>query len=302
MEKSTISQAMLKVSELERIYRDKMYKMMDLENIIQEYILESDGSRHDCNEVVDFNREFELIIELGEEISQIKTKISKANNENYIETKTGRLSLQGALNKIKYLRGQVNNFEHILENVKSSKERKVDAAATSVYYKVKEPNFNKKDLKTTNFNITTSYKSYYDENNNYKSKFDGYKCEQDLKLEFDLDMEILSKVITAITKSKVEPRFNIRFSVKDKDEINKELLIKATENARSKAEVLTKAARVTLGRLVSIDYNWSEINIYSNTTYEIENKSYAIAETYAPSIEPEDIKISDTVAFVWEIK
>ena len=51
------------------------------------------------------------------------------------------------LNKIKYLRGQVNNFEHILENVKSSKERKVDAAATSVYYKVKEPNFNKKDLK-----------------------------------------------------------------------------------------------------------------------------------------------------------
>ena len=144
MEKSTISQAMLKVSELERIYRDKMYKMMDLENIIQEYILESDGSRYDCNEVVDFNREFELIIELGEEISQIKTKISKANNENYIETKTGRLSLQGALNKIKYLRGQVNNFEHILEYDKSSKERKVDAAATSVYYKVKEPNFNKK--------------------------------------------------------------------------------------------------------------------------------------------------------------
>ena len=41
----------------------------------------------------------------------------------------------------------LNNFEHILENVKSSKERKVDAAATSVYYKVKEPNFNKKDLK-----------------------------------------------------------------------------------------------------------------------------------------------------------
>ncbi|MBC5626282.1 SIMPL domain-containing protein [Clostridium sp. NSJ-49] len=167
---------------------------------------------------------------------------------------------------------------------------------------IEEVGFNKKDLKTTNFNITTRYKSYYDENNNYKSKFDGYKCEQDLKLEFDLDMEILSKVITAITKSKVEPRFNIRFSVKDKDEINKELLIKATENARSKAEVLTKAARVTLGRLVSIDYNWSEINIYSNTTYEIENKSYAIAETYAPSIEPEDIKISDTVAFVWEIK
>ena len=89
MERSTISQAMLRVSELERIYRDKMYTMMRLENIVQEYILESDGTRYDCNEVVDFNREFELIIELGQEISTIKTNISKANNENYIETVWG---------------------------------------------------------------------------------------------------------------------------------------------------------------------------------------------------------------------
>lgn len=147
MEKITISQAMLKVSELERIYREKMYTMMKLENVVQEYILEADGSRCDCNEVVDFNREFELIIELGEEIAQIKTKISKSNNENYIDTKNGKISLQGALNRIKYLRDQVNNFENILEGVKSSKERKVDAAATSVYYRVKEPNFNKKELK-----------------------------------------------------------------------------------------------------------------------------------------------------------
>lgn len=143
----TISQAILKVSELDRIYRDKMYNIMKVENLIQEYILESDGSRFDCNEVVDFNREFELIIELGEEISQIKTRISKANNENYIETKNGKLSLQGALNKIKYLRNQVEDFEEILNEVKASKERKVDAAATSVYYKVKEPNFDKKELK-----------------------------------------------------------------------------------------------------------------------------------------------------------
>ena len=63
------------------------------------------------------------------------------------ETKNGKLSLQGTLNRIKYLREQVNNFENILDGVKSSKERKVDAAATSVYYRVKEPNFNKKELK-----------------------------------------------------------------------------------------------------------------------------------------------------------
>ncbi|GAA0862496.1 hypothetical protein [Paraclostridium tenue] len=35
----------------------------------------------------------------------------------------------------------------IIEQSKSSKQRRVDAAATSVYYKVIEPNFDKKDMK-----------------------------------------------------------------------------------------------------------------------------------------------------------
>lgn len=167
---------------------------------------------------------------------------------------------------------------------------------------IEEAGFNKKELKTTSFNIRTSYKSYYDENKNYKNKFDGYICEQGLKLQFDLDMQVLSKVLTAITKSGVEPRLNIRFSVKDKDKVNEELLINATENARRKAEVLAKASKVNLGKLLTINYNWSEVGIYSKTTYEMENKSLVMEEAYAPNIEPDDIELSDTATFVWEIK
>ena len=167
---------------------------------------------------------------------------------------------------------------------------------------IEEAGFNKKELKTTSFNIRTSYKSYYDENKNYKNKFDGYICEQGLKLQFDLDMQVLSKVLTAITKSGVEPRLNIRFSVKDKEKVNEELLINATENARRKAEVLAKASKVNLGKLLTINYNWSEVGIYSKTTYEMENKSLVMEEAYAPNIEPDDIELSDTVTFVWEIK
>ena len=167
---------------------------------------------------------------------------------------------------------------------------------------IEEAGFNKKELKTTSFNIRTSYKSYYDENKNYKNKFDGYICEQGLKLQFDLDMQVLSKVLTAITKSGVEPRLNIRFSVKDKEKVNEELLINATENARRKAEVLAKASKVNLGKLVTINYNWSEVGIYSKTTYEMENKSRVMEEAYAPNIEPDDIELSDTATFVWEIK
>lgn len=186
-----------------------------------------------------------------------------------------------------------------------SYEDTMELATNSVYAlekAIEKVGFNKKDLKTTRFDISTKYKSYYDENNKYKSEFDGYECEQGLKLQFDLDMNMLSKVLTAITTSGVNPKVNIRFSVRDKQRVSEELLIDATENARRKAEILAKASKVSLGRLVSIDYNWSELNIYSNIEYEMESKIVSEEKAYAPNIEPDDINLSDTVAFVWEIK
>ena len=102
---------------------------------------------------------------------------------------------------------------------------KMELAAESVNIlqnAIETAGFDKKDLKTTNFNIRTHYESYEDENDNYKNRFDGYICKQGLKLEFDFNTEVLSKLLNAVGK--------------------------------------------------------------------------------APDIEPEDINVSDTVTFVWEIK
>lgn len=162
--------------------------------------------------------------------------------------------------------------------------------------------FDKKDLKTTSFNIRTHYENYQDKDNNYKSKFDGYLCEQGLKLEFDFNMVTLSKLITAISKASVDPKLDIQFSVKDKDAVNEELLVSATKMARSKAEILTKSSKVTLGDLVSINYNWDELHLISPTRYEMDNKLMSLSRSFAPNIEPDDIDVSDTVTFVWEIK
>ena len=58
--------------------------------------------------------------------------------------------------------------------------------------------FDKDDLKTTNFNVNTEYESIRDKSGNYKSVFEGYSCVQGLKLEFDFDTKVLSKVLSAI--------------------------------------------------------------------------------------------------------
>ena len=76
-------------------------------------------------------------------------------------------------------------------------------------------------------------------------------------------------------------------------------------NARAKAEILCKASGAELGQLISIDYNWGEVNIISRTSYEMEDclmPLAAMGKCCTPEIEPDDIDVSDTVAFTWEIK
>ena len=163
--------------------------------------------------------------------------------------------------------------------------------------------FDKKDLKTTSFNIRTHYESYRDKNNDYKTKFNGYICQQGTSLEFAFDTSVMSKVLNSIAKAPIDPQLNIKFSVKDKAAVSEELLVNATENAKQKAEILAKAAGVKLGNLISIDYNWGELHLYSQTSYDVmEDKCISMSESYSPEIEPDDIDVSDTVSFAWEIE
>lgn len=110
----------------------------------------------------------------------------------------------------------------------------------------------------------------------------------------------MGKILTEIAKTDTNPQIDIQFSVKDKDAVSEDLLINATENAKSKAEILARASNVILGDLMNIDYDWAEISFYSPTRYRMEDK--VVSEPYAPDIEPDDISVSDTVSFIWEIK
>ena len=144
--KLTINQCMLKVAELERNYKHKSSNILRKDKASVTYILESDGKRFDCDEKFDFKQGLDELMLLSEEIDRLKTAISYANNTAKIEVLEEKLSIQRALNKVKLKRNLVYQLEYLLEDVKVSKERKVDAAATSVYYKVTELNFDRKEM------------------------------------------------------------------------------------------------------------------------------------------------------------
>lgn len=164
--------------------------------------------------------------------------------------------------------------------------------------------FEKGDLKTTSFNVSTSYESVKDRSGNYKREFAGYNCSYRLKLAFDFDGKRLAEVLSAIGGSGAKPELIIAFTVKDAAKVSEELLMSATKNAREKAEILCRASGAELGKLQSIDYNWGELSIVSRTSYEMEDcimPMMALRECATPEIEPDDIDLHDTATFIWEI-
>lgn len=165
--------------------------------------------------------------------------------------------------------------------------------------------YTKEELKTTAFNVDTRYESAKDRQGNYKREFAGYACVYRLKLSFDFDSKQLAKAISCIADSATNPELNIAFTVKNPSKISEELLESATLNARTKAEILCRASGNEMGQLLAIDYNWGELNIVSRTSYEIEDGLLPLAaldKCSAPEIEPDDIDLSDTVSFTWEIR
>lgn len=160
--------------------------------------------------------------------------------------------------------------------------------------------YKKDDLKTSDFNINTDYESYKDTKGNWKQKFNGYKCVHKIKLEFDFDMQRLNKTLSAISSSGANPEFEINFSIKDKNAVSNQLLQNAVKNASEKAAVLAAAAGLSLGAIQRIDYSWGELRLYSDTKM-IEPLCCALDAAPAMDIEPEDIKVNDTVTVVWTI-
>ena len=163
--------------------------------------------------------------------------------------------------------------------------------------------FEKSSIKTTGFNVRADYSHENDGSGRWSQIFKGYAVSHSLKLEFDLDMKRLSDALNAASGCLSHPQLSIAFTVKDPTAINEELLRSAAANARRKAEILCEASGVQLGSLTAIDYNWNELNVFSATRYSMTEgcADGAPMAAKAMDITPDDIDLSDTAAFVWEI-
>lgn len=165
--------------------------------------------------------------------------------------------------------------------------------------------FERRELNTTYYNVNAEYESYQDKDHNWKNRFKGYRYNRNMKLEFPLDNELLGKVLYAVAHCSVEVEFNIEYTVAEPEKAKNELLNAAVKDAQEKAAVLSDAAGIRLGRLMNLDYSWSEMEIVARdvrfSKAIMTESAMDSAAGYNVDVNPDDIEVNDSVTMVWEI-
>ena len=167
--------------------------------------------------------------------------------------------------------------------------------------------FDRTDLKTLSFRVDTEYESYQDKKDkSWKQRFIGYKAVHTLKIEFPTEKEVLGKVLYMIARLSGKPEFHVEYTVQDVAKAKNDLLREAVRDSRNKAEILTEAAGVQLGEILSIDYSWEQIDFVTRPMSRLAEPEMAydsaMEECYDMDVEPDDISVEDTVTVVWSIR
>lgn len=167
--------------------------------------------------------------------------------------------------------------------------------------------FKKEDLKTLYFDVNTEYESYQAKDKSWKRRLEGYKYTHRMKLELPKDNEMLGKLLGVVSKITGELKFSLQYTIANPVEAKNELLAKAVEDSKAKAHVLTGAAGVELGGILTIDYSWGEVDFITRPTGDVmlrECCEYDDCEDRSIDIdiEADDIDVTDTVTVVWAIK
>ena len=150
--------------------------------------------------------------------------------------------------------------------------------------------FDKSELKTKNFSVTVKNKSVRDKDGNYKTVFEGY----------DFDSARLGDALGAMSACSAHPQTDISFAVKDKNAVADKLLEDAVRDAKSKATIIARASGVKLGDIVSVEYDWRELDVMSATRYS--DNCVALRAAAPVDFVPQNVKASDAVTVTWELE
>ena len=170
---------------------------------------------------------------------------------------------------------------------------------------IKQFGFDRKELKTSSFDIHRKTEGYYDKNDKWRNRFIGYEYTENLNFTFKNDNERLGKILYALSHLSIIPEIHISYFCSDAETIKNQLLELAIKDAKIKAEILTKASGVKLCEILDIDYSWINITLESDNMKFCQPQGladYCVESSYDVDFEPDDISTSDSVRITFRIE
>lgn len=157
--------------------------------------------------------------------------------------------------------------------------------------------------KTTYFNIAHRTRSQYDEHHNYLGEEQiGYRLEQNIRIDLGMDNQLLTRLIRSIGKQMKDVEISIAFTTSDPRAAQNEMLAKAVQDARTKAEIMAKAAGCQLGKVKTIDYNEQPVHLFAQARKLAVNGDMMACTAESLDINADDVKASEQVTIVWFIR
>lgn len=160
----------------------------------------------------------------------------------------------------------------------------------------------RKDIITENIDIRRSEKDKLVKDK-WVKQFLGYEYHHNMKLDIPIDNKLLSSLIEVLHHACKSPDIKITYLKKGTEEDETYLMRKMVEDARSKANIILETAGCRLGELLSVDYKTHGSDEFFGEDLPIldPNTEYCI-DAQPLDIETDDIHISRSAHFIWEIK
>jgi uncharacterized protein YggE len=149
---------------------------------------------------------------------------------------------------------------------------------------------------------TVSYSVYPIRNyNSPTNNITGYSVSTFYEVEIE-DFEKINNVLLLASQVGVNNIGNISFEVNDetKEEKTQEARKIAVDKAKQKAEGLSKASGITLGKIININEN--SANNFPQPLYTTRDLEVETPNSTSPSIEPGETKISVTISLSYEVR
>jgi len=154
--------------------------------------------------------------------------------------------------------------------------------------------------KTIRFDVSVATKSEYDKAGHYVGQiFDGYDIDIKVKIDIGMNTKLLNNIVRGIGKFIPGAEISIGYTTKDPRPSQLLMLERAVKDSHDKAEIMAKAAGLTLGEAVNITYNHEDVHIYSEARNIHSNAEAMACTSDSLDVTPDDLSVSDEVVVEW---